>query len=207
MKIESTMKLLIGSAVIYAVVAACGSGSGGFMGGGRDGGGHGDAVSPVPDAMADIQSGSRLKAQYFAGTDGSKTFASMYDSQLKATCAFVTASDGSSRCFPTGLTAAASTSYYSDSHCSQPILNIPSVCTAPPPYVTTFGTSCSGTTTFHIYPSGSMFTLGADVYVGGGSGATGSCIAVSAKDSTGTWYSVGAELPPSQFVEGTLQTD
>jgi len=205
MKIESTFKLLIGSVVVYA---ACSSG-GGFAGhdGGSDGGGGGDVVNPVPDAMADILSCSRLKAQYFAGTDGSKAFASMYDTQLKVSCAYVTASDGTSRCLPTGLSSVASTSYYSDSHCSQPILNIPSVCTTPPPYVTTFGTDCSGTTTFHVFPSASVFTVGSDVYVGGGSGATGTCVAVSASGSTGTWYATGAELPPSKFVEGTLQLD
>jgi hypothetical protein len=206
MKIESTLKLLVGATVVYAVVAACGSGSNGFMGG-HDGGTKSDAVSPVPDAMADIQSGSRLKAQYYAGTDGSKTFASMYDSQLKVPCAFVTASDGSSRCFPTGLGAAAGTAYYSDSHCSQPILNVPSVCTAPPAYVTTAGTSCNGTTTFHVFPAGSSFSPGTDVYLGAGSGATGTCTKIPTSATAGSWFSVGTELAPSMFVEGTLQTD
>jgi hypothetical protein len=206
MNLESVFKLVLGSACIYGVVAACGSSSGSFLG---SDGGKKDGVSPVPDAMADIdESGSRLKVQYFKGSDGSKTFNGMYDTQLKHPCTFATASDGTSRCLPTGLGTTSNTGYYSDSHCSQPVLNIPTVCTTPPPYISTLGTDCSGATTVHIYPAGATFTPATDLYIGTGSGATGTCTAFPSKDiKAGTWYSAGTELPPSTFVQGTLTND
>jgi hypothetical protein len=200
MKTDAVLKYLLGAGAVYAVVAACGSGSGGLMGGD---GGH-DGMSPVPDAMADLnESGSRLKAQYFNGSDGSKMFSNMYDTKLKVQCTYATASDGTSRCLPTGLGTVSNTNYYSDEHCSQPVLAIPNVCTTPPPYVVTFGTDCTGTTTFHVFPIGSMITPGTTLYVGSGSGATGTCVAFPSKDLKGTIFSAGSELSPSQFVEGT----
>jgi hypothetical protein len=203
MSAENVLKLLVGSAAVYGVVAACSSSSGSFGGdGGKNDG------SPVPDAMADIdQSGSRLKAQYYKGSDGSKAFAGMYDTMLKQPCAYAIASDGTSRCLPTGLSTAVTTAYYSDAHCSQPILNIPSVCTTPAPYVNTVGTACNGVTTVQVYPSGATYTPGTDVYFGTGSGATGTCTAIPSKDLKGAWFSTGTELPASTFVEGTVASE
>jgi hypothetical protein len=183
------------------VVAACSSSGGSFVTG--DGGKDG-MTSPVPDAMADVnQSGSRLKAQFFAGSDGSRAFASMYDSQLKQPCTFTAASDGTNRCLPSGPAAIAATSYYGDSKCTQPIVSAPLGCSTAPPYASTFESSCSGTTTFHVYSRGAAFAPGANVYLGAGS----SCTAVPTSGSSAFWFSVGAEIPPSMFVQGNLQTE
>ncbi len=200
MNAEQALKLVLGSSVVYAIVAACGGSSGGGAGG-HDGG-------PVHDAMADVnQSGSRLKAQYYVGTDGSKSFAGMYDSQTKQDCAYATASDGTNRCLPAGPHVIASTAYFSDASCKVPILNVPKDCTTPPPYVTTFQTMCGGTTQFSVFPSGAAFTPGVSVYLGTGSGSTAMCMMIKASDVKGAWVGVGAELAPSTFVQGNLEAE
>lgn len=66
-----------------------------------------DALTdPVPDALADVTtSGSRLKAKWIVGADGSKQFRNWYDSQLGHDCYFNPASDGQTRCLPYGNVA------------------------------------------------------------------------------------------------------
>jgi hypothetical protein len=196
MKPEQALKLIFGSCLVYAIFAACGGGGSGGKGG------H-DGSSPVPDAMADVnQSGTRLKAQYYAGVDGSKAFAGMYDTTLKQDCAYAVAADGKSRCLPAGPRVIASTTYYSDAACKQPILNVPKTCTTPPPYVSTFDASCGGATTFHVYPSGAAFTPGTDIYFGGGKNCT------KIKPTAGAdWVSTGGELAATMFVEGNLLSE
>ena len=78
MKSDQAFQLVLGSCLVYAIAAACGGGGSSGGKGGHEGG------SPVPDAMADVnQSGTRLKAQYYSGVDGSRAFAGMYDTMLK----------------------------------------------------------------------------------------------------------------------------
>ena len=199
MKLEQALKLVLGSSTVYAIVAACGGGSGGHAG--MDGG-------PVHDAMADVnQSGSRLKAQYYSGSDGSKAFAGMIDTMTMHTCAFVTASDGTFRCLPSGPDVLASTDYFGDKGCTMPILNVPKACMTPPPYIATADTTCGGAAKFHVYPSGSAFTPGADVYARVGSGTTAACVPVKTTSTHGDWVSAGAEAAASTFVQGTLKTE
>ncbi len=70
--------------------------------------------------MADnTQSGARLKVNYYAGSDGSKLpVLNMHDSQLGVDCSFQTATDGTTRCLPSGLSVS---SWYADSGCTQPV--------------------------------------------------------------------------------------
>jgi hypothetical protein len=82
-----------------------GSSGGGSSSGGTaldDSGGRGilDALTdPVTEASAaPNQSGSRLKAKYYVGSDGSKTFTGMHDSMLNVDCNFIQASDSTTRC-------------------------------------------------------------------------------------------------------------
>ena len=195
MKLEQALKLVLGSSLVYAIVAACGGGSGGHAG--KDGGG------PVHDAMADVnQSGSRLKAQYYTGSDGSKAFAGMYDTQTKQDCAYATAADGMTRCLPAGTHVVASTEYYSDMGCTMPILTVPKACMTPPPYVTTFKAACNGAATFHVFPSGAAFTPGTDIYFGDGT----ACVKVKPKAGA-DWVSAGTEIAASTFVQGTLASE
>ncbi len=89
----------------------------------------GPAGSAGSAGSSGVQSGSRIKAQYDMGDDGSQAFAGLFDSQLNVPCYWATASDGSRRCLP--YNAAAGGYYFSDSGCSTPIAYSDKECSQP----------------------------------------------------------------------------
>jgi hypothetical protein len=81
-------------------------------------------VDPVPSAVAEPpQSGSRLRAIYVVGSDGSREFRGWHDAQRNEDCSFTNASDGSMRCMP--VAGGSGGLYYSDASCTVPIFLIP----------------------------------------------------------------------------------
>src|SRR5688572_6213959 len=61
----------------------------------------GEMMDPVPDAQA--ESGTRLKARYYVGEDGSRQLIpGWFDTQRNEVCYFGIASDGNLRCTPGG---------------------------------------------------------------------------------------------------------
>jgi hypothetical protein len=238
MKATEGLKLVGGSIIVYCIMAACSASSGpassstsdggGSSGGGSGGDGSGsgsllDALTdPIAEAAADPnQSGTRLKLQYYAGADGSKQSAGMYDSVLKVQCYFRQASDGSTRCMPS---AGAYASYYADPGCTQPLAIV--ACGSPTPTLlaaTYVGTSSSQeTSATHLFPIASAVTPsgGYQINVSYGDAGAGcaspqptyTCVPVPATTwmyvlANATAYSMGAELPPTNFVQATLQTE
>src|SRR5262249_30139705 len=125
---------------------------------GQDTGGLFDAiVNPVKDAKADdTTSGTRLKAKYMAGEDGSRMPWGLYDSQRSEDCVFVTAADGSTRCMP--LTAgnyAALGSYFSDANCTLEVA-LTAKCTLAPKYLVRYVAPACGAsaTSYSVYATG-----------------------------------------------------
>ncbi|MGH7269839.1 MAG: hypothetical protein ACREJ3_05355 [Polyangiaceae bacterium] len=115
MNTKETLKILAGSFTVYGAVVACSAAGG--------------AGKPIASALADINAGgSRLKANYYAGSDGSQQFLSTFhDAMRNEDCAFSTASDGTIRCLPAAPTGpGASPSmysvYYTDAACTQPVI-------------------------------------------------------------------------------------
>ena len=202
-------KMVGGSIAIYVAMAAC-SASGGTATGfgppgsskpsGSSGSSGGTSVTnPVPTASADsTQSGSRLKAMYNVGSDGSKTFVTFHDTQLNADCLFGGASDGSTRCLPSG--AQVTGELFSDPQCSQP-LGIAATGCVTPVYAVQYETTCSGNQK-KIFPVTGTFN--GSVYTGNAT----SCTAYSpAVVSSYSFYNLGPEVSPSSFVQATLQAD
>jgi hypothetical protein len=155
-----SIEALFGACLIYSVMAACNGGGNATSGGhGHGGQGHGGAsvggamagpggsdgsgildalTDPVPDAMADPSSGSRLKAAWIESTDGAKQFLLnteidygngatatanvWYDSMRDETCTIRLASDGKLRClpsFPQAVPANQTTQvFFGDATCS-----------------------------------------------------------------------------------------
>lgn len=204
---------------------ASGSGSGGGVvedgSGGEpieDGSGKSiiDAITdPVSEASADsTQSGSRLKAQYYAGADGSKLSLGLYDSQLNVSCYYETASDGTLRCVPSTAANVGLYGYYADSGCSQPlaVASAGSGCAAPA-YAYSYVASSGCATVWHVFPISAPYTATSyfmltDTFLpDGGIGKTCTASPVSGLGASTSLYTVGAELPPSTFVEATLQTE
>jgi hypothetical protein len=96
------------------------------------GGSGGSILDPVPTASADPISGTRLKARYWQGADGSKSYidGAWYDSELDINCAAAIAADGTFRCLPTPYDGTASEWVqvgffaFEDSLCTQPIADL-----------------------------------------------------------------------------------
>ena len=233
MRVRETVRILGGSIFVYVVVATCGkagthtavrdggtvdvSARGGpdvLAPGGPDVSASGGVdvsrvldvlTNPVPDARADsTQSGSRLKAIYYLGADGSKyTLPNQwYDSQRSENCSFRTAADGNLRCLP--YSGAAVGNYFADAGCTQQLVSslagsgcaVPNTATTSP---TNTAVSCqlSG---YVVYQVGSLFTGAAY------SGTPSSC-SKAVVPSYYALYSLGAQIPASSFVAATLQTD
>jgi hypothetical protein len=173
-------------------IAASGSGMGGF----------GGMMNPVPDADAN-ESGTRLKVKYMAGGDGSKSFFALYDSLLKENCSYVTMTDGTSRCAPTGILELASSKTFLESTCStQVVLVNPTACGGVPGYLRGTSDSCNGGPyIYKVFPIGAIVPGTIVYYLAGG---------VCKPQSLYVWQEIrtlGAEMPPSSFVAGTLTID
>jgi hypothetical protein len=229
MRARETLRILGGSILVYTAVATCrvaGSGTAALDSGTVDVSAPGspdvsaaggfdvsrvlDALTdPVPAAQAGSpQSGSRLKALYFVGADGSKQPVpgqiEWYDSQRGENCGFTQYADGNYYCLPRQSAAVGGT--FADVGCTQPLVQAQAVsgCATPTTASTYTGTgSCSlgtGLQVLHIYQVGSLFT--GTPY----SGTPSSCNKTTAPSGY-SLYVLGAEIPASSFVSATVQAD
>jgi len=219
---RSTMHFLSGSLAVYAFMAACSGGNksndgpsgggttaaGGALNstsgaststGGSTGGVTNMMMNPVPDASAETKSGTRLKARYYVGADGSKQFSGWRDTMRNEDCSFSRAEDGVIRCLPTPGYA----SYFADPGCSQPLgmavtpsgSACPGATLVAPTYVESL--SCGG---FKYYKAGAT-TTPAMVY----SGVPGACSATAAP-AIYTFYTT-TYLAPTEFASATEQVE
>jgi len=198
-------KMVGGSIAIYVAMAACSASGGPATGFGPPGSskpsgssGGTSVTNPVPTASADsTQSGSRLKAMYNVGSDGSKTFVTFHDTQLNADCSFGGASDGSTRCLPSGAQVGG---FFSDPQCSQPLGFAATGCVTPV-YAVQYETICR--ISIKIFPVTGTFN--GSVYTGNATSCT-AYLPVAANPSD-SFYNLGPEVSPSSFVQATLQAD
>lgn len=221
MKMRDAGLSLLGGGLVYVAMAACSGGGAGSSGHAAGAGGHGtgsggattkvgpgfdsgiiDAIlDPVPTASADPTSGSRLKAQYRLGDDGSKEYiaGSWFDSQRSEVCSFGPAADGTQRCMPDGAVA----SVFADDTCQSPLLMLESSCTAPSYALQIAPSTCDANPgAIHVFSVGAA-TTPSTLYVQAGS----TCYQAGTATSGFTYYAVGAEIPPSSFVGATNQHD
>ena len=222
-----TLRLALGSFLVYLFVA-CASAISDNVGppvasldgsapGSRDGPSGSDdsttgTVGAIVDALTDpvssasaqtMTSGSRLKAKWYVGADGSKQFLGWHDSQLNTDCDFEVASDGATRCIPAYPAGALLATYFADAACSQPIAYLYPGCATPTYASQSASASCALKPVTQIFSIAGVY--GGTVY----QGTSSSCTAVTATTilSLYTFYSIGTESPPSQFVQATVQTD
>ena len=201
MRARDIYKMLAGSFMIYVAFAACNASKpgGSARPNSRGDGGSSGVTDPVPTAKADPESGSRLKAKYRIGDDGSKEYLSgvWYDSERQEDCSFATAADGKERCMPTSQLTV---TFYGDASCSQPLAVGSPSCA--PKYAMTFEPSACSAGTVHIYAIGATATP-SKLYVN----ANGTCMNAGPPDPASTYYQVGAEVAASSFVGGSSQHD
>jgi hypothetical protein len=198
MRTRDIYKMLAGASVIYVALAACnGAEHAKPHAGGSQGAGGGGITDPVPSAKADPASGSRLKAKFRTGDDGSKEYLSgvWYDSERQEDCIFTTAGDGKERCMPPSQ---ATLTVFSDAACTQPIAVGSAAC--PPKYAMMPEQASCGASLLRAYAIGAAATP-AKVYVSAG----GSCFEAGPADPSASYYQVGAEVPASSFVGSAVQ--
>ena len=154
------------------------------------------------DARPNYESGSRLVARHFAGSDGSVAFAGMWDSKRSEACSFQTTVGNLSYCLPTSavyfyLSNGGKT--FSDSACENQL-----VATSPlaprPKYVFAHAESVTAEPRVHVAGNqhqGELFRLG----------STG-CESVgqwNAPTQAGTaWLSIGEFVSMSEFVSAEV---
>jgi hypothetical protein len=217
MRLKETMRLVVGSSAIYLLMAtlhACGAGtaapasttggmgSGGGLSTSSSGqAGAGGLLNPVDDALA--KSGSRLKARWTVGADGSRWNPTIWDSERKESCIWTRAEDGKHRCLPLQGDAV----YFLDASCTMPVVGIKLNCNggAPPPYVTLTsyldGACAEGTT--RVYVIGPPVAKPDMWYANDGAGK---CVALPPPEKT-AFYAAGAPIPASSFVSSTTEID
>ncbi len=161
------------------------SGTAGAGGAGASGGGSAEVTGFV--------SGTRLRARYWDGTDGSRQFFGWHDSQLGVDCHHSLASDGKYRCLPVGGTVF----YHADVSCMVPVYHHSTQCPAPlPSYVKRAVDALCSTGGHSAHPLGAQTTPSAVYYRSGSN-----CVNAGAVPAGYDFYLLGTEITPSQFVE------
>jgi hypothetical protein len=165
------------------------------------GGMLGDMMDPVDDAdAAPATSGTRLRARYYVGEDGSKQFVGWRDSTRKEDCAIQKAEDGKLRCLPT---AGGYGTFFSDASCSTAIAYVSIATTCAQPSVPTYIADLAAVT---CSASWKLFKVGAEVspaalYLKSGETCTSTPVTASYR------YYATAHVAPSDFVAATEQVD
>jgi len=221
--INEAFKLVLGSICVYVLVAACSVTAqnngerGGFAGeSGRQVGESGsgnvisdvgnDILNPIPAAEA-AEDGSRIVNVYQSTEDGLRTPVGVYyDKQLKTNCYFQIASDGKNRCLPLINHAG----FYSNSLCSdsREVAMISKGSCAPEfiGVIVVPDNKCPLSSKVKIYNVGAKIVVPAiDFVIYYRSGD--SCVSVSIPLSSYPdydFYTVGSEIPPTNYVEGFL---
>lgn len=169
----------------------------------------GPAGEPGSEAQT---SGSRLKAQWLAGEDGSRQFSAFYDTTLQARCFFQQVTPGDWRCVsqPADIGGSA---VFSNPTCTNAVaISYGSDCAptpAPHAYVPAYVSydACKGFTV-KTYAVGAAIAKPAKVYA---INTISGCVEMmSAPHPASKYYQTGAEfvaIDPSEFVGATLETD
>lgn len=176
--------------IVALMLAGCGP-----MPAESDGGSLADAGACV-GATREALSGTRLKARYVVGDDGSRSPLGFFDTARSEACTFQNAEDGKLRCLPTDDLAAVLPKMFVDSAC-----RIPAAYTATCPnarYAIDFTATCpTRMRVFNITPA----TITA-VY----SGDPGATCTASVKNS-GSYFAISGSAAPDQWVAGAVKVD
>ncbi|MGE0549489.1 MAG: hypothetical protein AB7O24_19560 [Kofleriaceae bacterium] len=172
----------------------------------------GDVVD-ANTAIAECEpaSGSQIKVVMRQHTDGSRQFVRLIDANTGRACRFVSAGDGKSRCMPYSDEYSDGFVAYSNSSCSTPILGIytnrfyPDQLFVGNDGAETSGFPGVGPGTSGCVPSRRVFAVGnpladpAEIYLRDG---LGGCVAQTPDTFLYDFYTAGAEVPATNFVEG-----
>ncbi len=161
------------------------------------------ATDPVPAVSAN-ESGSRIKAKWLVGDDGSRQHQGWYDSQREEDCNWASATDGSQRCLPIGGVAS-SISTFTNSTCTVRIFQNTTTCVnLGLAYIPVSGCSAVFPYSYELHTLSAPLTAGTVTY----GMSDDSCVEFSViPDNIYTYHSSTGAIPPSSFARGTTQTD
>lgn len=97
---------------------------------------QGPAGAQGPNGEQIVASGSRLKARWRTGEDGSTSFDGWQDSTLETTCTYRIAADGIERCLPSGSNVRGSIVHYADAACTDAFADLGVGAPCDPAYIT-----------------------------------------------------------------------
>jgi hypothetical protein len=147
-----------------------------------------------------VTSGSRVKAQWFMGADGSRQFRGWLDTATGEPCTYVMATDGAYRCLPPSVPSITWSVVYADDACTQPVLaefpgnGMPQT---PVQYA-----RISGYEADRYVKSGGAIPTPAELWIAG----AGTCAQDPAKLDA-FFYFLMTELAPSFFPAASVTTD
>ncbi len=144
-------------------------------------------VSTLPVA---IRGGARLEARFDSFGPVGEVFRTFYDTKLGIECHMLAASDGATRCLPAATYSAEDV--FSDASCETRLVVAPRAPCKPSTFAAAT-TPCPSTTKIHALAGE---TRPAVVY---SRGTTGEC-APQPIDADTTYYGLGDEVPPTEFV-------
>jgi hypothetical protein len=158
-----------------------------------------DMMDPVPDANAN-ENGTRLKAKYYAGSDGSKQFTfSWRDTQRNEDCNFAYLPGGELRCIPMSSAARV---YFADAGCTAPLwVAAKAAASCYPVAAAKYGTVADATGCTQ-----ELHTLQATTPTMVYSGTPANCLGSAAPDVY-TYYASSGKVPFSEFVAATEKVD
>jgi hypothetical protein len=210
---------VVSGCVVYVAMAACSGSTGDMTKGSLDGGSSEPTVdatdstdapslldaivNPVPDANAETTTnGSRLKAMYRVGEDGSRQLlSSWHDSTRNEDCTFSFAADGFTRCLPSGLNTTAG-SYFADAACTKGVAYAGNpICvpgTAPAYALVIAAATCTVAGGYRVFALSSSYTS-AGAYTRSGS----SCVATPFPAGS-LFFNIGAEVDLASFVKSSV---
>lgn len=210
MRARDVLGLVVGSSVVYFVVAACSAYSEESPTKTTAGDGASTApttspTNPVPNAMAEgYKSGSRLKLKFWEGSDGSRQWIGLFDAELKTSCSPTRGSDAKDRCLPLVQT----TPVYSEATCAT-LIGFRALKSMDPQPTVGARVTNANTNAIDYFKLGALANPPAAVFEpdreqGGGGSAGCRPATVTTNES---YYVVSDPLPLSAFVEMTQKVE
>lgn len=177
------------------------SGSGGTARAGEAGAGTGGSAKNECKETTNQIAGTTLKRRFWVTAEGDKGFDSFWDPKANAACDFNYAADGKARCIPNNWSNSAI--YFTDPACQQPVYTrMADAPCSPRDYIMLLTEGgCNMRAGYDFYELGSKLAVETPVYALSGE----ACVATSRP--VDDLFAKGAQVPPSNFLEGADPVD
>lgn len=154
-----------------------------------------------------VKNGTRLRNKYIVASDGTITLgAGLIDTQRGEDCSFSLAEDGVLRCLPGEPNIAITSVYYNNATCGGNPLAYSPNCESPKKYVQQGPSNCGSINRGNRILTLSEIPPPATLYSKSGSTCTSIPNTLYTAATGYRVYTLGAAVPATNFVEGTVMT-